>query len=139
MSNDGKSKTYKVYSALLKYGHFGSGNYVEKRVILYAENLIEAWKKATLLPGVKTQTPTCVLEIHEEEDMKYINMKEKVNCKHIKYVNATLLLENNSLKVDRNIDYCIKNNGLPCKVVIAEISCVEDCPLLKKKKDEQKK
>ncbi|MCD6385013.1 hypothetical protein J7M23_04470 [Candidatus Sumerlaeota bacterium] len=41
------------YKCIVKYGHIGSGKYIEKALYVRANNIIEAMAKAKLMRGVK--------------------------------------------------------------------------------------
>jgi len=43
----------KKFSALLRYGHAGSGRYAETRRIIWARNMLHAYDVCKKLPGVK--------------------------------------------------------------------------------------
>jgi len=46
-------KVMKHYRCLVKKGHFGTGKYLERVIIVQASNVIEAIEKAKIAPGVK--------------------------------------------------------------------------------------
>jgi hypothetical protein len=42
-----------TYECILKYGHMGAGNDVERSVRVRADSILEAMRRAQKLPGVK--------------------------------------------------------------------------------------
>jgi len=56
-----------LYRCTVKYGHAGSGNYVEREVFVRARSITEAMRKAKYHPGVKKghncKTAASVLQV----------------------------------------------------------------------------